>query len=166
MANQNQGRRAPITLAEADKILDDYRETLRHRTRQFQLIVGLANGAGFAAVSAKVLDALALPATQGAPVVAMIFPSAALFALGLANVGVSACADVVSAEHLVRRGQSVRNHLANGGTAAIRISDVDVGAPLRWHMLEVLGGVFFMAGISYPLLVLALRYVTAGGFTW
>lgn len=159
--------RSPLSLADADVLLNDYREALRHRSRQFQLIVGVANGAGFAAVAAKIVDAVAQDATPGAKLaVAMIFPSAGLFVAGMAAVGISAFLDVISADLLVLRTQRVRNKVASGKTATIGVRDktwIDITGA---YGLEAFAGLLFLAGVGYPLLVLAIRYFADGGFTW
>lgn len=157
---------APFTLADAEARLVQDREELRHRVRRLQLVVGVINGAGFTAVGAKVLEALAASADGGAPVVALIFPSAVLFFWGMVAIGLSIGLDVISAHLLVNKGQALRNSIAAGKTGTLKVTPLTIKDALHFYGLEAVSALFFIGGVAYPLIVLMRRYVRDGGFTW
>ncbi len=166
MTVSREDAKAPVTLSEVEGIVVESGEDLRHRSRQLQLAVGVANGAGFTAVAAKILELLAGTASAGAPIVSIIFPSAVLFAMGMAAIGLSAFLDVVSAVLRLQHVQRVRIAVAAGVKANKTIAKWTLVQAMKIYGLEGLAGLLFIAGATYPLVVLATRYWAAPGFTW
>lgn len=166
MTVSREDAKVPVTLSEVEGIVVESGEELRHRSRQLQLAVGVANGAGFTAVAAKILDLLAGSASAGASIVSIIFPSAVLFAMGMAVIGLSAFLDVILAALRLQHVHRVRIAVEGGVKAKKTVAKWTIVEAAKIYGLEGLAGLLFMAGATYPLMVLAARYSAAPGFTW
>ena len=115
------------------------------------------------ALSAKVLDGLSKPsADEGAATLALVYPSMWCFVTGLILVGVAAVIELTDIHSMrVQRFAAIADMEANPDDDVTQSS-----APISWAfwIMELASAACFVAGLSYPLIVLALRYREAGGF--
>jgi len=132
--------------------------------RRFHLILGLGNGGALAVVAGRITEKTSELMTENAAVsVAMMVPSAWLFALGLILAG------AVAVQNLARK--EARVYTANG---LLLTKNFLISVPqFRWHtfvgthILGLVSAGLWVAGILYPLGVLAKGYFTVGGrFIW
>lgn len=149
-------------------LIKDYDVLREHdRTLQARWILGLsvANGGALAALAAKILDLLGLASTdQSRAVAALSLPSLWFFVAGLALAGMAGLQEILrnqrelsSAHQSIRIQQHIKGSITQDQLEAPNI--------LGWS-LEVASGLAFFGGLTYPLVVLGIRYWFAGVIDW
>lgn len=152
--------------------LDDVIRGLDARTerKQERWLIGLAvaNAAGLTAVGARIFDVLAGGNSKSVQegVIALALPSVWLFLIGLALAGLTFIGDQITDALDAVRLRSARKRLVDSPEAVFVMGP---GA-MTWKTwfeiwgMEALSALCFMGGLTYPAMVLSLRYIQQGAF--
>ncbi|WP_292084237.1 MULTISPECIES: hypothetical protein [unclassified Brevundimonas] len=155
-----------LTRDQVETYIRDAHAEAKQIGRRWQLIVGVGNGAGFTAVGARITEVLSGPVTaQSKAIIALLFPSAILFGMGLIVVGVSTLLNVARAEATLSALHSVRYAMIDGDLHEAWPEPFSPKEFIDRWFLELISAIAFVAGIAAPLLQLSLVFIRDGHFS-